>query len=184
MKHSSNPQTEEMKTKSVFIFAFYISAIIMLLICFFALYISAGEYLKTSRLVIGEVLVYTEFPAQGSPKLVTYLMVTSIISWFCITRLASDKVKTISESIKSLFQLIVIAIAVITLYEFIYNSILWNSFLTNEVIRGEFMSDRISVPYPNPETPWNLVFATKMTLAALFISAHAFYIISKSKKQK
>jgi PhoPQ-activated pathogenicity-related protein len=46
------------------------------------------------------------------------------------------------------------------------------------------MSDRISVPYPNPETPWNLVFATKMTLAALFISAHAFYIISKSKKQK
>src|SRR5215211_4189322 len=132
MKHSSNPQTEEMKTKSVFIFTFYISAIVMLSICFFALYLSAGEYLKTSRLVIGEVLVYTEFPAHGSPKLVTYLMVMSIISWFCVTRLAGDRVKTIQESVKSLFQLIVIAIAVVALYEFIYNFILLNSFLANE----------------------------------------------------
>ena len=184
MKHSSNPQTEETRARRVFIFAFYISAIIMLLICFFALYISAREYLKTDRLVIGEVLVYTEFPAQGSPKLVTYLMVTSIISWFCVTRLAGDRVKNIPESVKSLFQLIVIAIAVIALYEFVYNFILWNSFLANEMIRGELMSDYISVPYPNPETPWNLVFATKMTLAAFLISAHAFYTISKSKKQK
>lgn len=156
----------------------------MLSICFFALYLSAGEYLKTSRLVIGEVLVYTEFPAHGSPKLVTYLMVMSIISWFCVTRLAGDRVKTIQESVKSLFQLIVIAIAVVALYEFIYNFILLNSFLANEVLRGQFMSDHISVPYPNPRTPWNLVFATKMTLAGFLISAHAFYIISKSKKQK
>ncbi|MFZ0697014.1 MAG: hypothetical protein WAM88_07740, partial [Nitrososphaeraceae archaeon] len=59
---------------------------------------------------------------------------------------------------------------------------LWNSFLTDEVLRGVFRSDSISVPYPNPETPWNLVFATKMTLAAFLISAHAFYIISKSMK--
>jgi hypothetical protein len=184
MKHSSNLQTEETRARRVFIFAFYISAIIMLLICFFALYISAREYLKTDRLVIGEVLVYTEFPAQGSPKLVTYLMLTSIISWFCVTRLAGDRVKNIPESVKSLFQLIVIAIAVIALYEFVYNFILWNSFLANEMIRGELMSDYISVPYPNPETPWNLVFATKMTLAAFLISAHAFYTISKSKKQK
>lgn len=184
MKHSSSPQTEETRTKSVFIFAFYISAITMLLICFFALYLSVGQYLKTDRLVIGEVLVYTEFPAQGYPKLVTYLMVTSIISWFCVTRLAGDKVKTIPESVKSLFQLIVMAIAVIALYEFIYNFILWNSFLVNEIISGEFVSDHISVPYPNPETPWNLVFATKMTLAAFLISAHASFLISKSKKQR
>jgi hypothetical protein len=68
------------------------------------------------------------------------------------------------------------------LYEFVYNFILWNSFLTDEVLRGVFRSDSISVPYPNPETPWNLVFATKMTLAAFLISAHAFYIISKSMK--
>jgi hypothetical protein len=99
-----------------------------------------------------------------------------------VTKLAGDKVKIIPKSVKSLFQLVVLAIAVITLYEFVYNFILWNSFLTDEVLRGIFRSDSISVPYPNPETPWNLVFATKMTLAAFLISAHAFYIISKSMK--
>lgn len=183
MKHF-DPQTDELRTRNVFVIAFYISAIIMLSICFFALYISAGEYSRTGRLVIGEVLVNTEFPFQGSPKLVTYLMIMSLVSWFCVTKLAGDKVKIIPESVKSLFQLIVLAIAVITLYEFVYNFILWNSFLTDEVLRGVFRSDSISVPYPNPETPWNLVFATKMTLAAFLISAHAFYVISKSKKQK
>lgn len=177
-----NPQTEEQRTKKVFIIAFYISAIAMLSICFYALYVSAGEYLRNNRLVIGEVLVNTEFPIQGSPKLVTYLMITSIVSWFCVTKLAGDKVMVIPESIKSLFQLLVLAIAVIALYEFVYNFILWNSFLTDEVISGDFGSDGISVPYPNPETPWNLVFATKMTMAAFLISAHAFYIISKSKR--
>ena len=184
MNHSSNPSIEEMRTRSVFIFAFYVSAIVMLAICFFALYLSAGEYLKTSRLVIGEVLVYTEFPVHGSPKLVTYLMVMSIISWFCVTRLAGNRVRTVQESVKSLFQLIVIVIAVVALYEFLYNIILLNSFLANEVLRGQFMSDHISVPYPNPRTPWNLIFATKMLLAAFLISAHAFHIISQSKKQK
>jgi hypothetical protein len=184
MKHSSNPSIEEMRTRSVFIFAFYVSAIVMLSICFFALYLTAGEYLKTSRLVIGEVLVYTEFPAHGCPKLVTYLMVMSVISWFCVTRLAGDRVKTIRESVKSLFQLIVIATVVIALYEFIYNFFLLNSFLAKEAISGQFMSDHISVPYPNPRTPWNLVFATKMTLAGFLISAHASYIISKSKRRK
>src|SRR5215208_3555908 len=179
-----NPQTEEQRTKKVFIIAFYISAIAMLSICVYALHVSAGEYLRNNRLVIGEVLVNTEFPIQGSPKLVTYLMITSIVSWFCVTKLAGDKVMVIPESIKSLFQLLVLAIAVIALYEFVYNFILWNSFLTDEVISGDFGSAGISVPYPNPGTPWNLVFATKMTMAAFLISAHAFYIISKSKRPR
>ena len=177
-----NHQIEEQRTRTVFIIAFYVSAIVMLSICFYALHISAGEYLKNNRLVIGEILVRTEFPIQGSPKLVTYLMIASVVSWFCVTKLAGERVNVIPESLKSLCQLFILAIAVITLYEFVYNSVLWNSFLTIEVISGDFRLDGISVPYPNPETPWNLIFATKMTLAAFLISAHAFYIISKSKR--
>jgi hypothetical protein len=50
------------------------------------------------------------------------------------------------------------------------------------VVRGEFQSEGVSIAYPNPETPWNLMFATKMTLAAFLISAHAFYLITKTKK--
>jgi hypothetical protein len=39
--------------------------------------------------------------------------------------------------------------------------------------------DVLNIPYPNPDTPWNLVFATKMFLAAFVISAHAFYVLSR-----
>lgn len=177
-----NHQIEEQRTRTVFIIAFYASAIVMLSICFYALHISAGEYLRNNRLVIGEILVKTEFPVQGFPKLVTYLMIASVVSWFCVTKLAGERVNVIPESLKSLCQLFILAIAVITLYEFVYNSVLWNSFLTIEVISGDFRLEGISVPYPNPETPWNLIFATKMTLAAFLISSHAFYIISKSKR--
>jgi hypothetical protein len=46
--------------------------------------------------------------------------------------------------------------------------------------KGHLNLDNISISYPNPDTPWNLVFATKMTLAGFLISAHAFYIITRS----
>jgi hypothetical protein len=154
----------------------------MLSICFFALYVSADKYLKTGRVVIGEVLVNTEFPFRGSAKLVTYLMIVSILSWFCITKLVGDKTKNIPKSTKSVLQLIILAIAVISIYEFVYNVILWNSFMVHNIVKGIYKLDDITVAYPNLNTPWNLVFATKMTLAAFLISAHGFYIISKSKE--
>jgi hypothetical protein len=46
-------------------------------------------------------------------------------------------------------------------------------------MKGIIRLDKINIPYPNPNTPWNLVFATKMSLAALLISAHGFYTMSK-----
>ena len=45
--------------------------------------------------------------------------------------------------------------------------------------KGLGQDHRIIVEYPKPETPWNLVFATKMSLAAFLISAHGFYTMSK-----
>jgi hypothetical protein len=77
--------------------------------------------------------------------------------------------------------LIVLAIALLSLYEFIYNFIIWSSLITADAMRGIIRLDVINVPYPNPKTPWNLVFATKMSLAAFLISAHGFYTMSKAK---
>jgi hypothetical protein len=121
-------QLEGLGSRNVFIIAFYASTFIVLSICSFALYESAGEYLKTGTIVIGDVLVKTEFPSKGSLSLVTYLVITSIYSWFCVTRLAGEKVNAISGPVRSLFQLFALAIAIIALYEFVYNFGLWNSF--------------------------------------------------------
>ena len=177
-------EMEELRSRNVFIIVFYFSATVMLSICFFGFYISVGEYLKTGRIVIGEVLVDTEFPFHVHAKLVTYLMIASVLSWFCVTKLAGDKMKNIPQLVKSVMQLILLAVAVIAMYEFVYNLVLWNSFVTVNLVKGVYKVDSISVPYPNPQTPWNLIFATKMTLAAFLISAHGFYITSKNQMRE
>jgi hypothetical protein len=155
----------------------------MTAITFYALYVSIGEYIKTGRVVIGEVLVNTEFPSEGFAKLVTYLMIVSVVGWYCVTRLGGEKVKDIPKSVKSILQLIVLVIAVIALYEFIYNFIIWSSLITADAMKGIIRLDDINLPYPNPKTPWNLVFATKMSLAAFLIAAHGFYTMSKPSKR-
>jgi hypothetical protein len=42
--------------------------------------------------------------------------------------------------------------------------------------------DNLSIAYPDPERPWNLVFATKVFLAGFIITAHAFYLSTKPRK--
>jgi len=176
-------EREDVKARRIYLGVFYFCAFVMAAITFYAMYVSLGEYLQTGRIVIGEVLVETEFPIQGVSKLVTYLMVVSVVGWYCVVKLGADKAKSIPKSLKSVLQLIVLAIAVVALYEFVYNFIIWNSLITADAIKGVINFDGVNVPYPNPKTPWNLVFATKMSLAAFLIAAHGFYTMSKSEKK-
>jgi hypothetical protein len=182
--HTSSLERDEIRTRKLFLGIFYFCAASMAAITFYALYVSIGEYLTTGKVVIGEVLVNTDFPVHGLAKLVSYLMIVSVVGWYCVTKLGGEKVKDIPKSVKSILQLIVLTIAVIALYEFIYNSIIWNSLITADAMKGIMRLDDINIPYPNPHTPWNLVFATKMSLAAFLISAHGFYTISKPKNRE
>ena len=176
-------ERDDLKTRKIFLGVFYFCAFVMASITFYAIYVSLDEYLKTGRVIIGEVLVETEFPFKGLSKLITYLMIVSVVGWYCVVRLGGEKVKSIPQWLKSILQLIVLAIAVVSLYEFVYNFIVWNSLMSADAIRGVMRFDDLSVEYPNPETPWNLVFATKMSLAAFLISSHGFYTMSKPEKK-
>ncbi len=172
-------EKDDLRERRIFLGIFYFCATVMAAITFYAIYVSLGEYMQTGRIVIGKVLVDTEFPFPGLAKLVTYLMIVSVVGWYCVVRLGGDKVSNIPKWLKSILQLVVLVIAIVALYEFVYNFIVWNSFITADALRGIVKFDDINVPYPNPETPWNLVFATKMSLAAFLISAHGFYTMSK-----
>ncbi|HEX2106802.1 MAG TPA: hypothetical protein VHF28_03640 [Nitrososphaera sp.] len=177
-------EQDDLKARKIFLGVFYFCAFVMASVTFYAIYVSLGEYLQTGRVIIGEVLVETEFPFKGLAKLTTYLMIVSVVGWYCVVKLGGEKVKGIPQWLKSILQLIVLAMAVVSLYEFVYNFIVWNSLITADVIRGIMRFDDLSVEYPNPETPWNLVFATKMSLAAFLISAHGFYTMSKPEKSQ
>jgi len=78
-------------------------------------------------------------------------------------------------SIKVILQIVMLIVTVTALYEFIYNLLLWNSLARISLV---------NVLYPDPKTPWNLVFATQMTLAGFLISAHGFYIVSRNITKK
>lgn len=176
-------EKDELRTRRIFLGVFYFCAFVMAAVTFYAIYVSLNEYLQSGKVIIGEVLVETEFPVKGLAKLVTYLMIVSVIGWYCVVRLGGENVKSIPKWLKSILQLIVLAIAIVALYEFVYNFIIWNSLITADAIKGVIDFDDKNVPYPNPKTPWNLVFATKMSLSAFLISAHGFYTMSKPEKK-
>ncbi|MGH9921527.1 MAG: hypothetical protein ACRD38_02115 [Nitrososphaerales archaeon] len=172
-------EKDEQRIMRVYKIIFYICAAVMILITAYALAESTREYLATGKVVIGEVLVDTEFPMKGLAKLVSYLMIVSVVGWFCVMKLGSKKTENTSHIVRSILRLVALGIAVITFYEFIYNFVVWNALMTADAIRDIINPDMLHIAYPNPSTPWNLVFATKMFLSAFVISAHAFYVLSR-----
>jgi hypothetical protein len=83
----------------------------------------------------------------------------------------------------SLLQLMLLGFAIITLYEILWNFSVLTSLMTAELVNGNFPDiDRLSVGYPDQDRPWNLIFATKIFLAAFIISAHAFYLSTRPRK--
>ena len=172
-------ERDEQRSMRVYKIIFYICAAIMIIITAYASAESIREYLATGRVVIGEVLVDAEFPMKGFTKLVTYLMISSVVGWYCVTKLGRKKTENVSKTTRSILRLIVLAIAVVTFYEFIYNFVVWNALMTADAISGIIRIDVLNIPYPNPTTPWSLVFATKMFLSAFVISSHAFYLMSR-----
>ena len=93
-------------SRKIYLIVFYISAVIMAAITMYALYASLIEFLSTGKTVIGDVLVTTEFPVKGLSKLVTYLMIVSVLAWYCVTKLGGEKVKDVKPSVRAVLQLI------------------------------------------------------------------------------
>lgn len=172
-------ERDEKNSIRVYKIIFYICAAIMIGVTAYALAESLREYLSTGRVVIGEVLVDTEFPIKGLAKLVSYLMVAAVVGWFCVMKLGGSKTENVSKTKISILRMVALMLAVITSYELLYNFFVWNALMTADVLGGIFRIDVLNIPYPNPKTPWSLVFATKMFLAAAIISWHAFYMMSK-----
>jgi len=83
----------------------------------------------------------------------------------------------------ALLQLMLLGFSIIALYEVLYNFTVLNGQIAAGVVDGLVPDiDRLSVAYPDPDRPWNLIFATKIFLAGFIISSHAFYLSIKPRK--
>ena len=172
------------KSKKNTIIIFYCSVLIMLIITFYSGYKSAINFTTTGKIIIGDILVETEFPFKGTMKLVTFLMIFSLISWFTAIKIYEETIRNLPVRIKTFIQIISIIAATITVYELVYNFTIWNSLITSNLFNNVFDPNNAKIHYPIPEIPWNLYFATQMLLAALIITFHSYYVMTMSKKQQ
>ncbi|SRR5579872_4570947 len=168
----------------IFLYIFYICGFIMLSITFFGFYEMYQEWQKNGTYVMGEVLEKTEFPTAHFAKLTSWLFFSSIIGWYCVTRIGWKRTVSVPSWQLSLVQLMLASLAAICLYEVIYNFIVLNAQITAGIVNGKVPDiDSLTVAYPDPTRPWNLNFATKMFLAALVISSHALYLSTRPRKK-
>ena len=151
----------------------------------FGVYVTMVEWLEDGYYVMGEAIHNTVFPFENFARVSTWIFFSTIIGWYCVSRIGWRR--TAGNKIigwrMGLLQLMLLGFAIITLYEVLYNFTVLNATMTAGVIDGQVPDiDKLLVAYPDPERPWNLVFATKVFLAAFIISAHAFYLSTKPRK--
>lgn len=168
-------------SKKSIIAIFYLSVTIMLIITGYGMLKSAESYKNDKKIIIGDVLLDTEFPLRGSVNLVTYLMIFSLISWFTAMKIFEDNINNLSSYIQTILQIFSLIAIIISVYELFYNFTVWNSIIIDNLISGIFEPDQNLINYPKADTPWNLAFATQMFLASLIIASHCFFVITKSK---
>ena len=151
----------------------------------FGVYVTLLEWMENGTYVMGEAIHNTAIPFENFARVSTWIFFSTIIGWYCCSRIgwrrtAGDK---IVGTKMALLQLMLLGFSIITLYEVLYNFTVLNAQITAGVINGAVPDiDRLAVAYPDPERPWNLVFATKVFLAAFIISTHAFYLSIKPRK--
>lgn len=141
------------------------------------------EWQEKDTYVVGEILVKTEIPFKNFAKLTTWLFFSCIIGWYCVSRIGWKHTVRIDSWKMSLLQLMLLGFSIISIYEVLYNFALLSSHITAGIINNEIPDiDSLTIAYPDANRPWNLIFATKMFLAAFLISSHAFYLSTRSRK--
>lgn len=151
----------------------------------FGVYVTTVEWIENGKYVMGEAIHNTVFPFENFARGSTWIFFSTIIGWYCVTRIGWRRTagNKIIGARMALLQLMLLGFAIISLYEVLYNFTVLNATIAAGILDGLVPDiDKLSVAYPDPDRPWNLVFATKVFLAAFIISAHAFYLSTKPRK--
>jgi len=169
----------------VYLYIFYVCGFIMASSLVFGVYITMIEWMENGTYVMGEAIHNTAIPFENFARVTTWIFFSTIIGWYCVTRIGWRRTagNKIVGTKMALLQLMLLGFSIIALYEVLYNFTVLNAQITAGIIDGVVPDiDRLSIAYPDPDRPWNLIFATKIFLAGFIISTHAFYLSIKPRK--
>ncbi|MEM3436972.1 MAG: hypothetical protein QXP55_00350 [Nitrososphaerales archaeon] len=174
-----NSSNEENKIRTMYKIICLISFAIIITITVYGVITALMYGVK----VVGETFVNTEFPPPTiSPiyaKPISWFMASLIVFWFSFLELNKEIISKFSKFTRQLFMLITFSVGTMALYEVLFNFTIWGSLMSASKILGELNPDLLINPFPNPEIPWNLVFATKIFLSVTIISFYTFYFLRK-----
>ena len=169
----------------VYLYIFYVCGFIMSSSLIFGVYVTTIEWMENGTYVMGEAIHNTTIPFENFARVSTWIFFSTIIGWYCVSRIGWKRTagNKIVGTKMALLQLMLLGFSIITLYEVIYNFTVLNAQMTAGIIDGMVPDiDKLFIAYPDPDRPWNLIFATKVFLAAFIISTHAFYLSIKPRK--
>ena len=138
--------------------------------------------------VVGATLVNVEIPSPAvSPitvKPVSILMVAALGLTFSGYELLKPKFLAFSETQISVMKLLAFLGIVLTGYEVLYNFTIWTASIASTSLLGVLNPDILINAFPNPKTPWNLVFATKLATTGFAIAIYTFYVFRQAEKKR
>jgi hypothetical protein len=136
--------------------------------------------------IVGANLVDVQIPAQGiiSAKPVSILMAAGLALTFAGLELARPVMLKFSSTAYSYLKLLIFAGTALCAYEVFYNFSIWIAQLSTASLVGLLNPDILVNSFPNPQAPWNLVFATKLTTLILAVGIYAFYYIRTLEQEK
>jgi len=167
--------------------ALYLTIALLSLSLVVALLAYAGlEFFLHKNEAVGDSLVHIQnkpfefpepeyFPIYAKP--VTWLYAGMVLFWFSVLELNRSRLMRYSLFRLSIFRLIAFLVLCISAYEVLYNFTIWGALMAYQATTGNIIPDILVNKSPNPETPWNLVFATKLFTALSAISAYTLWYL-------
>ncbi|ABX13645.1 hypothetical protein [Nitrosopumilus maritimus] len=173
------------KGYKVFLYIFYVCGFIMGSSLIFGVYVTMIEWMENGTYVMGEAIHNTTIPFENFARVSTWIFFSTIIGWYCVSRIGWRRTagNKIVGTRMALLQLMLLGFSIITLFEVMYNFSVLTAQISAGIVDGILPDiDKLSIAYPDPDRPWNTIFAIKMFLAAFIISTHAFYLSTKPRK--
>jgi len=175
-----NLSNEEEKIRTFFKL---ISLISLVVIISTSIYGILGTLIQGGN-VVGEVLVTLEVPPiEVFPlfysKPITWLSAAILALYFSSLELGKDMVMQWRKFHRDILKFFAFFVCAMATYEVLFNFTLWGGLIASDSILGELNVDLIKNTFPNPETPWNIVFATKLFTVLTIISAYSFYYLQR-----
>ena len=175
-----NLSNEEEKIRTFFKL---ISLISLVVIISTSIYGILGTLIQGGN-VVGEVLVTLEVPPiEVFPlfysKPITWLSAAILAFYFSSLELGKDMVMQWRKFHRDILKFFAFFVCAMATYEVLFNFTLWGGLIASDSILGELNVDIIKNTFPNPETPWNIVFATKLFTVLVIISAYSFYYLQR-----